>query len=127
MRKGTREAAGVTDSIVRGLFEKKGEKVALIDLRNIESRMCDWFVISHASSTRQVDSLAWSVEDVVRRETGVKPFHIEGRENSIWVLLDYGDILVHIFQQPYRDFYDLESLWADGHITYLEDKIEKKG
>ena len=93
MRKSTVKAAGVTDSIVRGLFEKKGEKVALIDLRNIESRMCDWFVISHAASTKQVDSLAWSVEDVVRKETGVKPYHIEGRENCIWVLLDYGDIL----------------------------------
>ncbi len=127
MRKGTVKAAGVTDSIVRGLFEKKGEKVALIDLRNIESRVCDWFVISHAPSTRQVDSLAWSVEDVVRRETGIKPFHVEGKENCMWVLLDYGDILVHIFQQPFRDFYDLESLWADGRITYPEDNTEKKG
>ena len=127
MRKGTKEATGVTDSIVRGLLEKKGEKVALIDLRNIESRICDWFVISHAASTRLVDSLAWSVEDVVRKETGVKPYHIEGRENCIWVLLDYGDILVHIFQKPYREFYDLESLWADGRITYLDDNMEKKG
>ena len=127
MRKGTKATTGVTDSIVRGLLEKKGEKVALIDLRNIESRICDWFVISHAASTRQVDSLAWSVEDIVRKETGNKPFHIEGRENCIWVLLDYGDILVHIFQQPYRDFYNLESLYADGRMTILEDKAEKKG
>jgi len=117
----------VTDSIVRGLLEKKGEKVALIDLRNIENRICDWFVISHAASTRLVDSLVWSVEDVVRRETGVKPCRIEGRENCIWVLLDYGDILVHIFQKPYRDFYDLESLWADGRITFIDDNMEKKG
>lgn len=117
----------MTDSIVRGLFEMKGEKVALIDLRKIENRMCDWFVISHANSTKQVDSLAWSVEDVVRKETGVKPYHVEGKENCIWVLLDYGDILVHIFQQPYREFYDLESLWADGRVTYLEDITEKKG
>lgn len=127
MAKGKKEAAGVTDSIVRGLMEKKGEKVALIDLRNIENRICDWFVISHAASTRLVDSLVWSVEDVVRRETGVKPYRIEGRENSIWVLLDYGDILVHIFQKPYREFYDLESLWADGRITFLDDNMEKKG
>ncbi len=127
MRKATVKATAMTDIIVRGLFEMKGEKVALIDLRNIESRMCDWFVISHAPSTRQVDSLAWSVEDVVRKETGVKPYHVEGKENCIWVLLDYGDILVHIFQQPYRDFYDLESLWADGRVTYLEDNAEKKG
>lgn len=127
MRKTSKEASRVTESIVKGLFEKKGEKVALIDLRNIENRICDYFVITHAASTKQVDSLAWSVEDVVRKETGHKPFHIEGRENCIWVLLDYGDILVHIFQQPYRDFYNLESLYADGRLTMLEDKAEKKG
>lgn len=127
MRKTSKEASRVTESIVKGLFEKKGEKVALIDLRNIENRICDYFVITHAASTKQVDSLAWSVEDIVRKETGQKPFHIEGRENCIWVLLDYGDILVHIFQQPYRDFYNLESLYADGRLTMLEDKAEKKG
>ena len=127
MRKAGKEATRMTESIVKGLFEKKGEKVALIDLRNIESRVCDWFIISHAASTRQVDSLAWSVEDVVRKETGRKPYHIEGRENCIWVLLDYGDVLVHIFQEPYRDFYDLESLWADGSVTFPEDQTEKKG
>jgi ribosome-associated protein len=127
MRKTEREATLVTESIVKGLFEKKGEKVALIDLRNIENRVCDYFVISHAASSKQVDSLSWAVEDNVRKETGRKPFHVEGRENCIWVLLDYGDILVHIFQQPYRDFYNLESLWADGHLTMLEDKPEMKG
>jgi ribosome-associated protein len=127
MRKANKEAALVTESIVKGLFEKKGEKVALIDLRSIENRICDYFVITDAPSTKQVDSLAWSVEDVVRKETGHKPYHIEGRENCIWILLDYGDILVHIFQQPYREFYNLESLYADGKITILEDKAEKKG
>lgn len=127
MRKAGKNATQITDSVVRGLFEKKGEKVALIDLRNIENRVCDWFVISHAASTTQVDSLAWSVEDVVRKETGRKPYHVEGKENSIWVLLDYGDILVHIFQQPYRDFYNLEGLWADGSITFPVDGSEKKG
>lgn len=127
MRKAGKEATRMTESIVKGLFEKKGERVALIDLRSIESRVCDWFVISHATSTRQVDSLAWSVEDVVRKETGRKPYHIEGTENCIWVLLDYGDVLVHIFQQPYRDFYDLESLWADGRLTFPEEQTEKKG
>lgn len=127
MRKANKEAALVTESIVKGLFEKKGEKVALIDLRSIENRICDYFVITDAPSTKQVDSLAWSVEDVVRKETGHRPYHIEGRENCIWILLDYGDILVHIFQQPYREFYNLESLYADGKITILEDKAEKKG
>jgi len=126
MGKTRKDATRVTERIVRGLFGKKGGKVALIDLRKIENRVCDWFVITHATTARQVDALAWSVEDEVRRETGIKPFHIEGRENCFWVLLDYGDILVHIFQQPYRDFYDLESLWADGHMTLLEDSSENK-
>lgn len=126
MRKPSQETSPVTESIVRGLFEKKGKKVALIDLRNLENRVCDFFIISHAASTTQVDSLAWSVEDVVRKETGRKPAHIEGTENCFWVLMDYGDILVHIFQEQYRDFYSLESLWADGRITILEDIPLKK-
>ncbi len=127
MRKVKDEAALVTESIIKGLFEKKGKRVALVDLRNLENRVCDFFVVSHATSSTQVDSLAWSVEDVVRRETGRKPYHVEGTENCIWVLLDYGDILVHIFQETYRDYYNLESLWADGHITMLEDMPLKKG
>jgi len=126
MRKTKEESTLVTESIVKGLFEKKGKRVALIDLRNLENRVCDFFVISHATSSTQVDSLAWSVEDIVRRETGRKPSHIEGTENCVWVLLDYGDILVHIFQEPYRDFYNLESLWADGRVTMLEDMPLKK-
>lgn len=126
MRKTGKEATLLTSCIVKGLFEKKGERVALIDLRKIENRVCDYFVISHAASSKQVDSLAWSVEDTVRKETGRKPFHVEGREKCLWVLLDYGDILVHIFQQHYRDYYDLESLWADGRMTVLEDKPEMK-
>jgi ribosome-associated protein len=126
MRKPKDETTLVTESIVKGLFEKKGKRVALIDLRNLDNRICDFFVISHASSSTQVDSLAWSVEDVVRRETGRKPSHIEGRENCLWVLIDYGDILVHVFQEPYREFYNLEALWADGHVTVLEDMPLKK-
>jgi ribosome-associated protein len=127
MRKTKDDASLVTESIVKGLFEKKGQKVAMIDLRKLQNRVCDFFVISHAASSTQVDSLAWSVEDVVRKETGRKPYHVEGKENCMWVLLDYGDILVHIFQEAYRDFYNLEALWADGHITVLEDMPVKKG
>lgn len=127
MGKNRDEATGLTESVIRGLFEKKGERVALIDLRNIENRVCDWFVISHGTSSKQVDSLAWSVVEMVKKEKGVKPFRVEGRENCFWVLLDYGDTLVHIFQQSFREFYNLEALWADGEVTYLTDSLEKKG
>jgi len=127
MRKATKEEIAVTDSIVKGLFEKKGKKVTLLDLRSLENRVCDYFIICHAPSTTQVDSLTWSVEDIVRKETKRKPLHIEGTENCFWVLLDYGDIIVHIFQEEYRSFYNLESLWADGKVTSFEDIDEKKG
>jgi ribosome-associated protein len=127
MRKTTKQEIAITESIVNGLFEKKGKDVTLLDLRDLENRVCDYFIISHATSNTQVDSLAWSVEDIVRKETGRKPAHIEGTENCIWVLMDYGDVIVHIFQEEYRNFYNLESLWADGKISRLEDIHEKKG
>jgi len=127
MRKTIKEDITLTESIVKGLFEKKGKKVTLIDLRSLENRVCDYFVITHALSTTQVDSLAWSVEDVVRKETGRKPVHVEGTENCFWVLVDYGDVIVHIFQEEYRSFYNLESLWADGNMKVFEDIDEKKG
>jgi ribosome-associated protein len=127
MRKAKKEEITLTESIVKGLFEKKGEKVTLIDLRSLENRVCDYFVITHARSTTQVDSLAWSVEDIVRKETGRKPSHVEGTENCMWVLIDYGDVIVHVFQEEYRNFYSLESLWADGKMTLFEDIDEKKG
>lgn len=127
MRKATKKDIAVTESIINGLFEKKGKKVTLLDLRSLENRVCDYFIICHAPSTTQVDSLTWSVEDIVRKETGRKPVHIEGTENCYWVLMDYGDIIVHIFQEEYRNFYNLESLWADGKMTNYEDIDEKKG
>jgi ribosome-associated protein len=72
----------------------------------------------------QVDSICDSVEDTVRKEAGEKPLHIEGLENCFWVLLDYGNVVVHIFLEEHRHFYSLESLWADAKIEAMEDKIK---
>jgi len=112
------------ESIVKGIFEKKGQNVLKIDLRKLESRITDYFIICHAASTTQVSSLCDSVEDTVRKEAGEKPLHLEGLDNSFWVLLDYGNVIVHIFLEEYRKFYSLESLWADAAIEALEDKIQ---
>jgi ribosome-associated protein len=109
------------ESAVKGIFEKKGEDVIKIDLRKLEIRIADYFIICHAPSKTQVDSISFSVEDIVRKETGEKPLHVEGHENCFWVLIDYGDVIVHIFQDEYRKFYSLESLWADANIVRLED------
>jgi ribosome-associated protein len=112
------------DSIVNGIFEKKGLDVLKIDLRKLENRITDYFVICHATSTTQVSAISDSVEDIVRVHAGEKPAHVEGLDNCFWVLLDYGNVIVHIFLAEYRNFYSLESLWGDAVITAMEDKIK---
>ena len=110
-------------SVLKGIFEKKGQDVVKIDLRKLENRITDYFIISHGSSVNQVDSLCESVEDTVRKDTGEKPLHIEGLDNCFWVLLDYGDVVVHLFLEEYRHFYSLESLWADAPMEAVKDNL----
>lgn len=112
------------ESIIKGIFEKKGQNVLKIDLRKLENRITDYFIVCHASSGTQVSAICDSVEDTVRKETGEKTLHIEGLDNCFWVLLDYGNVIVHVFLEEYRNFYSLESLWADAIIETIEDKIQ---
>ena len=125
MKKKTGGDDELLESILKGIFAKKGINVLKIDLRKLENRIADYFVICHATSGTQVDAICESVEDTVRIETGEKPSHIEGLDNSFWVLLDYGNVVVHIFLEEYRNFYSLESLWADADITVMEEVIKK--
>jgi ribosome-associated protein len=115
---GTEQLLG---SVIKGIFEKKGKDVLKIDLRKLENRISDYFVICHAPSGTQVSAICDSVDDTVRKETLEKPLHIEGLDNCFWVLLDYGNVIVHIFLEEYRNFYSLESLWADANVLKLED------
>ena len=124
MKKRSQGVDVLLENIVKGIFEKKGINVLKIDLRKIESRITDFFVICHGSSTTQVSAIYDSVEDTVRKEASQKPFHVEGLENSFWVLLDYGDVVVHVFLEEYRNFYNLESLWSDGDIEVMKDIIQ---
>lgn len=111
------------ESVIKGIFVKKGQNVLKIDLRKLENRITDYFVICQAPSGTQVSSICDSVEDTVRIDAGEKPFHVEGLDNCFWVLLDYGNVIVHVFLDEYRKFYSLESLWADAAIEAIEDKI----
>jgi len=124
MKKRTDGAEVLLGSVAKGIFEKKGYNVLKIDLRRLENRIADYFVICHGSSITQVDSICDSVEDTVRKIAGEKPLHIEGLDNCFWVLLDYGNVVVHIFLEEYRNFYSLESLWADARIEAMEEKIK---
>ena len=122
MKKISDEAKSLLSSIIKGVHEKQGHNVLKIDLRKLDSRVADFFVICHASSTSQVSAICDFVEETVRKETGEKPLRIEGLGNCLWVLIDYGNVVVHIFIEEYRSFYSLESLWADAKIEIVEDK-----
>jgi ribosome-associated protein len=106
-------------SIIDGLEEKKAKNITILDLTKITNRAFDYFVIADAESTTHVDSIADSVEEVVRKQMGEKPHHTEGWENAEWILLDYVNIIVHVFQQQIRSFYRLEDLWADAEIIRI--------
>lgn len=106
-------------AIIKGIDEVKGEDIQLLDLRDIENTVCDYFIICSGSSNTQVNAISGSVQKIVSKELKDKPWHIEGQTNSEWVLMDYVHVVVHIFQKHVRDFYDIESLWGDAKITEI--------
>jgi ribosome-associated protein len=113
----------LTKEIVKGIQEKKGKDIISLDLKKIPNAICDVFVICTGTSSTQVEAIADSVEDVVRKSLGDKPWHKEGFENAEWILLDYVNVVVHIFQDQARMFYNLEKLWDDATVKkYLGDK-----
>ena len=107
-------------TIVEAIRSKKGESITGLDLIHLNTSIAQYFLITHATSTIQVRAIAEAIEDQVNESIGFKPFHREGMENAYWILLDFGAVIVHIFQKPFRDFYNLEELWADGHRTDFE-------
>ena len=107
---------------VKGMQEKKAKSIVKIDLRKLNLSVADFFVICHAESDKQIDAIADSVEDEIRNATGEKPFSREGFQLSEWIILDYGDVGVHIFNREKRGYYDLEDLWNDGIQTHYEDE-----
>ncbi len=106
-------------AIIKGIDEVKGEDIQLLDLREIENTVCDYFIICSGNSNTQVNAISGSVQKLVSKELKDKPWHIEGQSNSEWVLMDYVSVVVHIFQKQIRDFYDIESLWGDAKITEI--------
>ncbi len=102
--------------ILEAIREKKGHQIVSIDLSEVENSICDFFIICHGESVTQVGAITESIEKKLKEEARMRAHHVEGLQNSQWVLLDYYDILVHVFQEEFRSFYKLEELWADGKI-----------
>ncbi len=115
------ETEKLVDHIVEGIREKKGHDIVTLNLSKLNNAVCDYFVICHGNSDTQVEAIADSVEDYVKKKTNAKPIHVEGVENAEWILLDYFDVVVHIFLKDKRPFYQLEEVWADATANSLED------
>ena len=105
--------------IIKGIDDVKGEEIQLLDLREIENTVCDYFIICSGNYNTKVNAISNSVQKIVSKEVKDKPWHIEGQGNAEWVLMDYVNVVVHIFQKQVRDFYDIESLWVDAKITEI--------
>jgi ribosome-associated protein len=111
----------ILEFVIKGMQEKKARDIANIDMSGIANAVCSNFVICHAESKRQVEAIADAVMEFVKTNANEKPWHKEGFENAEWILLDYANVVVHIFNQETRKFYNLEQLWADAEITMIED------
>ena len=106
--------------IVQGIEDIKGQNISLLDLRNIENTVCDYFIICNGNSNTQVNAIVSSVQKNVSKNICEKPYQIEGVENAEWVLMDYVNVVVHVFQKHKRAYYDIENLWGDANITEIE-------
>lgn len=107
----------LADIVVKGMQERKAADIVKLNLGPLPNSITDYFVICHGNSRTQVEAIADSVESEVKKVIGINPWHREGFENCEWILLDYFDVVVHIFQSETRGFYQLERLWADAERT----------
>ncbi|MCT4630246.1 ribosome silencing factor [Winogradskyella sp.] len=107
-------------TIIAGIEEVKGKEITILDLREIENTVCDYFIICEGTSNTQVNAIVNSIQKQVSKTTKDKPWHIEGTDNAEWVLMDYVNVVVHVFQKHIREYYDIESLWGDAKMTQIE-------
>lgn len=112
----------LAETIIQGIQERKGEEIVKIDLKEVDGAVTDYFIICQANSTTQVVAIKDSIEEFLRKNVGEKPWHVEGTANAEWVLLDYVDVVAHIFLPEKREYFNLEGLWADAEILEVESE-----
>lgn len=111
----------LTDLIIESILEKKGREIVNINLTKLSYAACGYFIICHGDSITQVRALADFIEENLETKLKIRVSHREGVENARWILLDYGNAVVHIFLKEARDYYKLEDLWGDGEITMIRE------
>ena len=115
------ESSILLETIIEGVQEVKGKDMTILDLRNIDTAVCKYFVICTGTSNIHVSSISENVRKFVSKELNEKPWKTEGQNSSEWILMDYSDIVLHVFQEQTRDFYTLEDLWGDANIRMIEN------
>ena len=111
----------LSEVIVKGMQEKKATDIVVLDLRKVKNAVADFFVICSGNSGKQLDAITDSVDQVVYKALKENPWHTEGKNNKEWMLLDYIDVVAHVFKKDKREFYSLERLWGDADITEIAD------
>lgn len=119
MTKKSVSADNLITAILKAIDEIKGADIQILDLRKIENTVCDYFIICTGNSNTHVNAISGIIQKQVSKLTKEKPWHVEGERNAEWILLDYVNIVVHVFQKHIREFYDIESLWGDAQITTI--------
>lgn len=125
MQKSKASADELIALILQGIEEVKGHNINLLDLREIENTVCDYFIICNGTSNTHVNAIVGSIQKTVSKAIQDKPWHVEGEDNAEWVLMDYVNIVVHVFQKQIREFYDIEGLWGDAKFTTVESSINQ--
>ena len=106
--------------VISSIEDVKGKEISILDLRDIENTVCDYFIICEGTSNTQVNAISNSIQKKVSKELKDHPWHVEGEDNAEWILLDYVNVVVHVFQKHIREYYDIESLWGDAKTTLIE-------
>lgn len=112
----------LVNRIKEGIQEKKGKRITIVDMTDIEA-ICSYFVICEGTSNTQIMAITESIQDYVKKTTGEKPFATDGLINATWIVMDYGDVIVHVFEPAARTYYNLEHLWSDAKLTDLPDLV----
>jgi ribosome-associated protein len=118
-RKGA-NAEKLSEVIVKGMQEKKAADIVVMDLRNVKNAVADFFIVCSGNSDKQLDAISDSIDAEVFKALKENPWHIEGKNNKEWMLLDYIDVVAHVFRKDRREFYALEKLWGDAEIVAIE-------
>ncbi len=116
------ETVKLLNAVKEGMIEKKAKRIVEIDFAGTQNSITNYFMICEADTDIQVEAIANSIERTVRKQTGEKIFHKEGYENAEWIILDYFNVVVHVFRSEFRESYKLEDLWADAKIREIDVK-----